>query len=437
MPTVDVVIPTRAKQIMSDCSRDISLVAHRRWLKTRVGILKTIFGNKQLKGALKDPGSNFFVVLPTYKQAKMVAWDILKDYARPFSVKANESELVVIFPNNSKISLKGSDKPDSLRGGALDGCVFDEWAFHENPEVATRILGPALADRKGWKLKTTTLNGENHAWEDHLAAESKYLFRASETGVIAPDELERLKKELPEEEYLQEMECIPLRYAGQIYKEFEEARNEVKVPFDIPGSWTHIIGLDWGLSHNTAIVFGAIDYDGNLYIYDEVIDNDKPVQYYAQIIRDKIAGISYQCFISPDTLAQDHFRHGVRYSVYQEFQDNGINVRVANNSVIAGINKCKQLFIAGKLRIFSRCIELKQGLKRYKWKQGEGKEAPAKVKDDEVDALRYLVATYFEAPKEVKKVEVPEMSLEHFRRIERERQRKQSTVGGYAIVERN
>ena len=230
---IDVIIPARAKKVFEDKSRDISVVAHRRWYKTRLGIMKMLYGNSVHKGAIKDPKTNYFDVFPTYKQAKMVAWDILKDESLPFHPKANESELTVYYPNGSKISLKGADKPDSLRGPGLDGCVFDEWAFHEKPEVSTRILRPALADRQGWRLKTTTLNGENHALDDHQTADSSYTFKASESNVLPMEELVSMRKEMPEEEYLQEMECVPMHLAGQIYKEFSEEPAKTLLPLSL------------------------------------------------------------------------------------------------------------------------------------------------------------------------------------------------------------
>jgi len=382
---------------LENSSRDINLIAHRRWLKTRLGLLKCIYGNKEHKGAIKDPGTLYFDVFPTYKQAKMVAWDILKEYSKPFDVKSHETELTVIYPNGSKICLKGSDKPDSLRGPGLDGLVLDEWPFHDKPEISTRILRPALADKKGWRLKVGTLNGENHGWDDYQACDpaSRYLIKASESGVLSAEELTDMKKEMTEEEYLQEMECIPIHFGGQVFKEFDEQVHVVdRVTLD--KDWNYIVALDWGLSHNTAVMYCAIDFQGNFIVYDELIDNDKPVDYYAPIIRDKMTA-KYDFFVPPDTMKKDKFRQGIRYSVFEEFCEQGLSPIIANNQVHAGINKLKQLFASNKIKISRNCTELIAGLKRYKWK--EGVDEPIKIRDDEVDSLRYAVATYYSEAK--------------------------------------
>jgi len=390
-------IPKRAKPILKDTSRDIVVLAHRRWYKTSVGIWKCLLGNYALKGALKDPKTNYFIVFPTYKQGKMVAWDLLKDYSSRFNPKINESELTVAFFNGSKVSIKGADKPDSLRGPGLDGLVLDEWAFHEKPDEEITILRPALADRQGWMLKVTSVNGENHAWQDYQTAESRYMFKASESGVISQEELKSMRDVMDEDEYLQEMECVPLHLSGAIYKEFDETRHVIREKDypDIPKHWNFIVGLDWGITHNTAIVFCAVDYDGNFIVWDEIVDNQKPVDYYVPIIKEKMRNKRFDFYISPDTLRKDRFKGGVQYSIFQEFYEQGLAPIAANNQVIAGINKVKQLLRADKIKIFERCSELITGIKRYRWKENTLKEEPAKVRDDEVDALRYAIATYF------------------------------------------
>lgn len=396
MAKLEIKMPLRTKAVLEDPSRDIVVIAHRRWIKTIMGVHKCMFGNQHgHKGAIKDPGTNFFIVLPTYKQAKMVGWNILKERSLPFNAKCNETELTVVYPNRSQISLKGSDNPDSLRGGALDGLDLDEWAFHEKPEISTKILRPALADRKGWRLKTSTLNGENHCWDDYITAESRYMFKASESGVLPADELAAMRREMSEDEYLQEMECIPMHLAGAIYKEFDESRDVID-EFQPSNDWTHIVSLDWGISHKTAIMFSCVDFDGNYITYDEYVDNEKPADHYAAIIKKKMAGKRYSFFISPDTLRRDKFRNGVQYSVFQEFCEQGLTPVVANNQVLAGINKTKQLLASGKKKITKNCSELIAGYKRYRWKDGQ--DEPAKIMDDEIDADRYGVATHFSSP---------------------------------------
>src|SRR3990167_1856329 len=98
------------------------LVVHRRAGKTTAAL------NHLQRDALKTPNSRFAFICPTYKMAKNVAWDIVKQYSKDIpGTDYNEAELTVKYPNGSKLTLFGSDNPDALRGMGLWGVCFDEY----------------------------------------------------------------------------------------------------------------------------------------------------------------------------------------------------------------------------------------------------------------------------------------------------------------------
>lgn len=66
--------------------------------------------------------------------------------------------------NGRKIYLKGSDRPDTLRGVGLAYVVIDEYADMK-PEVFEQIIRPALADVMGGALFIGTPKGRNHFYE--------------------------------------------------------------------------------------------------------------------------------------------------------------------------------------------------------------------------------------------------------------------------------
>ena len=76
----------------------------------------------------KNP--KYAYIAPFYAQAKNIAWEYLKEAARPFiaSVKdIRESDLSVKLVNGSTIRLYGADNIDALRGIYLDGVVINEF----------------------------------------------------------------------------------------------------------------------------------------------------------------------------------------------------------------------------------------------------------------------------------------------------------------------
>ena len=185
----------------------------------------------------------FAYLAPTYVQAKRIAWDYIKDYGAPLMPKGskpNESELKVEILSTSgtpaRIFLAGADNPDSLRGIYLDGVVVDESPLIP-PWVTTQILMPALSDRGGWLVHAGTPKGKNHFYKTYLAALADpknwftMLLKASESGIIPPEELALLKASMPADEYEQEYECsFTATSKGQIlFKDIMAARAENRI----------------------------------------------------------------------------------------------------------------------------------------------------------------------------------------------------------------
>jgi len=111
------------------------------------------------------------IVLPTYKQAKYVAWDMLKFYARPIpGIVTNESDLIVKYPGGGKVGLFGADNPDSLRGIPFWGLSFDEYS-QQPPNIFSEVLSKSLADHLGYAIFAGTIKGKNQLFRTYKSAE--------------------------------------------------------------------------------------------------------------------------------------------------------------------------------------------------------------------------------------------------------------------------
>ena len=208
-----------------DASRFTVVVAHRRMGKTVSAI------NRLIKAAVTNtnPNPRYAYIAPTYAQAKRVAWDYLQEFTRPLNAIYNIAELRADFWGR-RISLYGSDNPDSLRGQYFDGVVIDE-VGDQNPKIWNEIIRPALADRLGWALFIGTPKGRNHFSElrDRAAKEEGWKlleFRASQTGIIPEKELNAARREMGEDKYAQEFECsfnaaVEGAYYGSLINDLE------------------------------------------------------------------------------------------------------------------------------------------------------------------------------------------------------------------------
>lgn len=203
------------------------LVCHRRFGKT-VGCINELI-RKALSNEKRAP--QYCYLGPYRNQAKRIAWEYLKYYVGAIpGVKINESDLYVELPTGgtpgARIYIVGADKPDSLRGIYLDGCVLDEYA-QVKQNVYGEIIAPALADRNGFAYFIGTPHGQNAFYDRYLAAQKddRYFsccYRVDETNVLTEQQIEDLKKEMTETEIRQELLC-----------DFSASASNIVIPIDL------------------------------------------------------------------------------------------------------------------------------------------------------------------------------------------------------------
>ncbi len=193
--------------------RFMVLVWHRRAGKTVFAILELLLDALAFKRKPGQSRGQFGYIAPQLKQAKSVAWDILKSYARlvPGGIDINESELRITLPNGVVVRLFGADNPDSFRGMYFDGVVLDEVA-QMKPETWETVLRPALADRLGWAIFIGTPNGTNLFSQLYYDAEKNPdwyadVKRWADTGALPDSEIEQSRREMTPDNFKQEFEC--------------------------------------------------------------------------------------------------------------------------------------------------------------------------------------------------------------------------------------
>lgn len=324
-------------------SRFAVLVCHRRFGKTVLAI------NHLIKQALLNTAERprYGYLAPTYTQAKSIAWDYLKHYAGVIpGVSFNETELRADLPNGARIRLFGADNPDSLRGMYFDGVVLDEYGVMRG-NVFTEVVRPALADRKGWAVFIGTPNGKNQFWDIAAHAQTSgdweyACYKASETGVLDPDELSEARKLMTDDEYRQEFECsFEASVRGAIYaKELADAKEGgriTRIPHDpalkVDTFW------DLGVGDATTIWFAqSIGQEVRLIDYYEASGEGLP--HYAQVIASK--GYVYGRHVAPHDIQVRELATG--RSRLEVAQSLGINFDVAPQvSVDDGIHAARMI----------------------------------------------------------------------------------------------
>jgi len=266
------------------------IVAHRRCGKTVACI------NDLLLRAINEGKDNarYAYIAPYYAQAKSIAWDYLMRYSEPVRVNHNISELWVELMNGSRIRLFGGDSPDSLRGNYLDGVIIDEMA-DTKPSLWGEVIRPLLSDRRGWAVFIGTPKGHNTFYDIYQYATlnpnewySKTL-RASQTKIIAQEELDDALKLMTVDQYQQEFECsFEAAILGAIYgtemRLLTDAGRIDKVEcdtlFPVHTAW------DLGFNDATAIWWYQVVH-GEIRVLDYHEAHGQPIIYYANQIKER------------------------------------------------------------------------------------------------------------------------------------------------------
>lgn len=168
-------------------------------------------------------GKDVWYIAPTFQQGKEIMWRMLKDLAEGIIESAHENTATLTLVNGRRISIKGSDRPDTLRGVALSTVVLDEYASMK-PEVWEQIIRPTLADVKGDALFIGTPYGKNHFYQLYLYAQGDdeweaFHFTSKDNPFLDSDEIEAARNSMSTSSFRQEFEASFEAAGGGIFKE--------------------------------------------------------------------------------------------------------------------------------------------------------------------------------------------------------------------------
>jgi len=139
---------------------------------------------------------------------------------------------------------------------------------------------------------------------------------------------------------------IPQLGSGAIYKISDE--DILCKPFDIPGHWPRVYGMDVGWNR-TAVIWGAQDREsGILYLYSEHYRAHDEPHIHVEAIKQRgswIPGV-----VDPAARGRSQ-RDGTQ--LLELYKKAGLDLEPAVNAVEAGIFACEQLMYGGRLKVFT------------------------------------------------------------------------------------
>jgi hypothetical protein len=231
--------------------------AGRRWGKTFLGATRAITKALDPANTKRKP---VFIVCPIATQAKILYWQLLLDKLHPSGLVENalSNEGHIFLKNGVMIGVKGSDRPDTLRGVGLWHVELDEYADMK-PETWESIIRPALADVKGTAGFIGTPKGRNHFWDliqdaakdDNVPYWDVFHFVSTQNPFLDPKEIELAKGTMSSAVFRQEFLASFEAGGSDSFKE-EWFKYVDEEPFTLnergekvltPGDWYVVVDL--------------------------------------------------------------------------------------------------------------------------------------------------------------------------------------------------
>jgi len=383
------------KEVINNNSRFRVLITGRRFGKTYLAI-------NELAKFASQPNKKVWYVAPTYRQAKQICWIELKDklIEHRWVKNINHSDLTIILKNNSKITLRGADNEQSLRGVGLDFIVLDEFAdIHK--QAWYEVLRPTLSDTKGYALFCGSPRGfGNWSYELYKQGEtnkewSSFKYTTLEGGQVGSEEIEQAKQDLDIRTFQQEYEATFVNYSGMIYYNFARDKNIIE-SYNINSPIYHI-GLDFNVDPMTAVIC--------LIIRDQIIVIDE-IQIYSSNTQEMCEEIHnrYQnkkIFVYPDPSARQRKTSAGGLTDLSILKNAGFDVRCRSTAPLVrdrinAVNaKLKNVNGKNNLFILKSCKNVIKSIERQIYKEGTHIPDKDSGYDHMNDALGYLVEFNF------------------------------------------
>ena len=377
------------KQILGADARFKVVVAGRRGGKTYCSIAS-------LAKHARIPNTKCLYVAPSYRMAKQIVWQDLKDLLREvrWLKRINESELTVTLVNNSIIMLRSADNPDSIRGIGVDHCIIDE-AADIDEEAWTAVIRPTLSDREGSALIIGTPKGRN--WFYDLYNNAKHTpdwfslqFSTAQGGNVSETELAQARADLDERTYRQEYEAQFVDYSGVIYYAFGE-HNIVDMPITTDTRTPLHIGMDFNVDPGSAVI--GFEHKHGIHIFDELEIFGTDTGEMCREIQQRYP--NRRVFAYPDASGAQRRTSSGGITDHVILKNHGFDLRVGsvNPSVkdrIAAVNSTLKKENM-RLTVSPKCAKLINAFRKHTYKEGTRQPDKNSGLDHLLDSCGYLI----------------------------------------------
>ena len=396
MSQLHLTLKPKASAVFADPARFTMATCGRRFGKSYMAVAKA------LHVALSKPRANVLLIAPTYEMAKATLWRTLTDLVPDSWIqKRLDSTLEVQLTNGSRVECKSGDRPDRLRGRSLDFVCLDEAAYLTAP-LWFEVLRPALSDREGGALFTTTPAGLVQSWFADLwegagqesSSWGRHQYTTIDGGWVSEKEVCEARAMLDPRTFRAEYEASFEAPTGRVFPDFTDENITEEAEDD--GFDALKIGIDFNVATLPAIICRIVGDE--LWVLDEVTLHNQTTEHLGRAIRAKYPDRFLKAFPDPtggarktaaaDACTTDHsllekagipvYERRTPYAIRDKYQ--------AMNWLIQSASGRR------RLKVNPRCRDLIRDLKFMVYR--EGTDQPDKSdpeRSHHSDALGYCV----------------------------------------------
>lgn len=359
------------------------------------------------------PDPIYLYALPTYNQAKRVAWHkLLKLIPKSWILKSSESSMTITTKFGSTLYVMGLDKPERAEGVQWDGAILDE-SCDMKPGVFGRSLLPAFSHRRAWcwrigvpkrfgigseesrlfyesGLKGEFLEGTNDRIES---------FTWPSKDILSPEDLAFAALTLDAKDFNEQYNASWETVGGSIFHAFSE-RNIEEVTYD-PGNRIHI-----GTDFNVNPMCWTIGHIKNkkVFVFDELFIRDCNTQKALDNLHSRYgehkSGFTF--YGDRSSRSRSTNANTTDYKIIRNdhrFEQKAIQINRNNPAVQDRFAACNAMFsnAVGKVRFFvdPSCKHLINDLKTHSYKEGTNDPLKRGDASHMSDALGYFIHKKF------------------------------------------
>jgi terminase large subunit-like protein len=260
----------------------------------RIG--KSVIGGREAFAQLVIPGSIVWIVGPTMDLAEKefrVVWRLAVEKGMLPVRRKSERELFIQCDNGSFIECRSEENPDQLIGEGLDLIVLAE-AARLKLRTWDQYLRPALADRKGKALLTSTPRGFNWFYDfynrgqdpaQRFSTWESWMIPSRMNPLLGDEEILEARLTSSPEAFAQEWEAKFIAYGGLVFPEFSQDVHVQSLEFT--QDMQTALWIDPGAAAPYAALLVQITPEEEVHVLDEIYMTQRTTKEIIDIIQVK------------------------------------------------------------------------------------------------------------------------------------------------------